>query len=904
MGVLFRAAFRKITLYFSDIKEKLIKLYKKIESYQAFQPKDKGFFDLAPIEDPENNATYIQAFDWALGNAHIRNIGLMGPYGSGKSSILKSYQKARPHLNFLNLSLANFGADLIEKEKAEEAIATETASEYVERRFLQQLFYKMQGEKLPYSRYRKISNIKIRTVLFRFLWVISLLSLGAILIWTDDWLKFIDVLAGGFENLNEFFPGPFIIAGYITLLVLFLISGVIVIRFITRVLRTSKINLDSRSGIKMSSDDECFTFNKYLDEILYFFEVSPYEIVIIEDIDRFEDINILMKIRELNNLLNNAEQINRRIVFVYALKDDVFEDETSRIKFFDYIIPVMPIISSLNSGEKLWEKLIDYELTNDLDEDFIKDVSLYIPDMRLLNNIFNEYKVYRDLLKVSRHGYLKSQNLFALIVYKNCYPRDFAELQYDRGKVRSVFESKQENFRNLMSELERYIRDCKKSLDRADIEIAESEKDIIKLYWLEILGLGSEEKKISARGKSYTYKDAKQGSATIFDFTKEVSVSPGGYYGNITLSIDEEKRSHYKERFELISLKSNDGKEEINNKIKAYREEIVMIQGYTLAEAIQKYGIEKFFSEREDGDDLLVFLLRNGYLNETYPNYMNYFYEGSLSVSDMRFLMSIKDQVSINDYSYQLTNMDKLIERINITEFAKQQILNFDLLNYLLVEQDKYPKKLEILMGQLGNETEVSFKFIDQYLPGKSESCFFSLLCASWPGIWDYIHTEKTLADSRKNYYLVNILKTASADDLDKINKSGRLGHWINDLPNFLDLFSSEYTKVINGVISDLGIKFSKIVITEESNLDVLEFAIERDHYALNAHMVELISSFKLGVDFNKESFQVAPITTIQGVKNLRKRVWNNLEHYIKSVYLRSDIIYKEDEEVIVEILN
>lgn len=44
------------------------------------------------------------------------------------------------------------------------------------------------------------------------------------------------------------------------------------------------------------------------------------------------------------------------VIFVYAIRDDMFKD-SERTKFFDFIIPVIPIINSTNSSESLLEML-------------------------------------------------------------------------------------------------------------------------------------------------------------------------------------------------------------------------------------------------------------------------------------------------------------------------------------------------------------------------------------------------------------------------------------------------------------------------------------------------------------------------------------------------------------------
>lgn len=68
--------------------------------------------------------------------------------------------------------------------------------------------------------------------------------------------------------------------------------------------------------------------------------------------DRFNQPNIFIKLRELNTVINNYDNIKRKVVFIYAIKDDMFKDE-ERTKFFDFIVPVIPYISATNSGEIL-----------------------------------------------------------------------------------------------------------------------------------------------------------------------------------------------------------------------------------------------------------------------------------------------------------------------------------------------------------------------------------------------------------------------------------------------------------------------------------------------------------------------------------------------------------------------
>lgn len=126
-------------------------------------------------------------------------------------------------------------------------------------------------------------------------------------------------------------------------------------------------------------------FNKYLDEILYFFEVNNYNIVIFEDLDRFKNPEIFVKLRELNFLINNYEKVDRKVVFIDAIKDDVFLSK-ERTKFFYFIIPIIPYLNSTNSYEILRKYVL--KVSTSIDEDYINDIAPYIDDMRLMNLIF------------------------------------------------------------------------------------------------------------------------------------------------------------------------------------------------------------------------------------------------------------------------------------------------------------------------------------------------------------------------------------------------------------------------------------------------------------------------------------------------------------------------------------
>lgn len=125
------------------------------------------------------------------------------------------------------------------------------------------------------------------------------------------------------------------------------LATIMFVKHTIKSLSNSKLNrLNLKEG-EIELKEDTSIFNKHMDEIVYFFQVTKYNVVIIEDLDRFNNTEIFLKLREVNQLLNQSESVGRRLC-LYAVRDDMFLDE-ERTKFFDYITTVIPIINSSNS---------------------------------------------------------------------------------------------------------------------------------------------------------------------------------------------------------------------------------------------------------------------------------------------------------------------------------------------------------------------------------------------------------------------------------------------------------------------------------------------------------------------------------------------------------------------------
>lgn len=452
---------------------------------------------------------YLNKLKYALLSEDVTNIAITGTYGSGKSTVLKTFQ----HINkqedpnnpfeYLNISLASFKDEIIEDEsiskqdashnleklKSNKAKQTnkvhdpqnrENFERLLEVSILQQMIYHVKPSKIPDSRFKRIINLTNTeltiTAIFFVIWLISTFS-----IWQFNI----------FEKIN---PSSWTYSlqdldiSSILLIIIFLLGLIVLTVKLIRTFGNSRISKITIKGeLELGEKVDKSILNQHLDEIIYFFQRTGFNVVVIEDLDRFQNTEIFTKLREINLLLNNSQLVKRKIVFVYAIRDDMFQGH-ERIKFFDYIIPIIPFINPSNANDKLTELLKEEGLVDIFSPEFIDDVITFIDDidMRLLTNILQEFLVYKE----SFEHELEYDNLLAIVIYKNIHPKDFSKLHKNKGDLFDFIKNKGNYIKDLIKELDddittnrSEILDCEKEKSKNETEL----KNIYLFYLLKQL---------------------------------------------------------------------------------------------------------------------------------------------------------------------------------------------------------------------------------------------------------------------------------------------------------------------------------------------------------------------------------------------------------------------------------
>lgn len=417
---------------------------------------EQGYEYLGPEYDEERHGVYLDMLTDALSDSRCLNVALSGPYGCGKSSILEEYRR-RNQKSTLAVSLWS----LTSQSDDSEGSSHEVSAGRIEQEIVRQIMYSGKHRKMPYSRFNRIHPVG-RFCRAAYAVLIAFLVFLGVLIHDEGLaLKL-------FSQTPSYLPNAMRACYYFVIACLAVYAA---IPWIAGHLRGGKISTGVAS-LTVERDESSY-FDKYLDEIIYFFETNPFDTVIFEDLDRFDNPHVYMGLRDLNLILNNAPGVvksglfrsGKSIRFVYALKDGVFEGKiaakdsegcrpemgisetpgSNRVKFFDAIVPVVPFLSSVNAFDMALP-LFDGVLKSDASWDALRIIAPHFVDMRVLKELRNEYIMMSSVLhphmgssSASALG-ITEEGVLAMAAYKCARPSDFEKIVCGKSDLDHVYD--------------------------------------------------------------------------------------------------------------------------------------------------------------------------------------------------------------------------------------------------------------------------------------------------------------------------------------------------------------------------------------------------------------------------------------------------------------------------------
>lgn len=882
--------------YRKYIRKIAVNCSRKVNRWKLEDTGENHISLLSPIDDFKRHKEYIIRLKNAIDQPNVFNIALTGSYGAGKSSILKTFKAYYPEYHYVNVSLASFVEVNMSESDSTPKSNEDSFEEQLEYSILQQLFYHVKATNIPESRFGRIERTSRKKRIFVVVCILLFVVANLCLFCQEQVTKY-------FLIPTEVLKSSFLFGLSICVFIL----GICVILF-QLILFIKKISIKNltldKATLEFEEKKNVSIMNRYLDEILYLFQEKKYNVVIFEDIDRFENTHIFTKLRELNLILNQSEEIGRRIVFLYALKDDIFANAEERTKFFDYIVPVIPFVNVSNSGDLFRRKIANLHIPEaEVRSSFITDISAFVNDMRVLTNVVNEFDLYRNLLDKK----LNKEKLLAMILYKNLYPTDFSLLHQNKGVVYETFISTG----LLKDEIK---KDDWKRLEEIDLEIqAISEESLRSIEELRAVIVGKLLKLWPGDDWEIYCDGGKKQISSLFSEENILHILDGNiyfenkYYRYQTrhLNADEIKSSlgesyKYRIRKKIIQSVADDKIKTLRDKRKVLMDDIAAIDKYTLTD-IAKSDRDIFEhvdipKGEEEKYKVLKYLLEKGYIDEEYFFYISIFQEGRLTPSDQEFLLSIKFNAP-KEFDYKLQEIPSLIQNLSVVDYDHKGILNKDLLKFCLLHEDEYEDECDAILKQMvvhEQYIDLLYQFMQE---GDCVPTFIKRLVHIDKNVWKSLDMDKKHTNKDKDRVISTLFKYADINDIRAINTSYPFNTYINDNNNYSDLFE-DIDQVRARELLDLLNLNVQSLIDDSNAADTYSYIYENNMYALTLDNIKVI--FKHN-DLPVVNLDSAIYTSIEETElnELQDYVLLELPAFVENLMLASSNIHESSDTIV-----
>lgn len=678
----------------------------------------EGRITLLPLSPTKLDASelliYEKEFLFAFGNDNIRNIAISGPYGAGKNTVMESWERQHDvDHSFLHVQLAHFKSKT--NQKSEQDLEVE---------ILNQLIHKTDPKLTPKSKFKRTrdnsptKDILLATALFVFAVLSVYLGWGLNrFTWSE-----LFALPGGWVAFSVV-CGVLWVAGAIAGM-----SWLIRTSFLSRTLK--KLKLFS-AELEVVDNKDASAFDRSMDDLLYLLNGSGCDVIVFEDLDRFDQVGIFEKLRSINLLANSSRRPGMKALrFVYLVHDGLFQDSHDRTKFFDFIIPVIPYADISNAYDLLKSGLKNVGV--EPDDRFLRGLSVFIDDPRILNAIVNETYHYKQALQ----GYQKkpldfrdAKQLVSAIVYKETFPSDFEYLQVGRGYMYALLNSRERLIADELQSIGSQRDELRDMLEKSENEIMRSERELVLLF------------RTSQIAEIFVTEDHwSQLKIAKFDNPDDLMAAIDAnsnhvdQYAEIRDSLDG--NPEFTSRLDAIKMRSEEERSRIESKIHALSKRQAELRRAPLRELFlseECYLLEpKDLLRPADYEDLhfdnvkqspyfglIPFLISMEGIDESYERYTSNFYPTSLTRADRNFVMAVLGGRSDVDPDYIISSPEAAVLCMDEVCLPRECARNRSLFK-TLIEMGE-PSQIAAFLSGVEVDCDVEFLLdylaSDQYVP-------------------------------------------------------------------------------------------------------------------------------------------------------------------------------------------
>ncbi|WP_164509986.1 hypothetical protein [Lacticaseibacillus porcinae] len=823
----------------------------------------------------EHLKPYCDNLRAALADSTVSNIAVFGKFGAGKTTVINSFlhkEKNNPEIRPLSLSLATFTREADERNTEDKDQPREGEWIAIERNLVQQMLYGPSNKDLPHSKFKKIES-ENKTDHWEIFSLLSGFFLSAFAL-MDPW------------HIVSLIPSTnWLITFKLLMTSVFILTAAILLNsLITHYPRwfgSAKLGFGQS---ELSINDKQSAFNEYLDEIIYFFSQKKYNLVILEDIDRFNNINIFEHLRELNQILNKNEVLRKAydvqgqqpaIKFLYAVKEDLFDnmklktasegDATKErrateheiaeatTKFFDWTMTVLPKVSAGNSADFLMEM---FENPTDEFRDYLRTVSIYFSDIRVLENTLNDFKLHSELQEGSNLDGIK---MFTVLLFKNGFPRQYQRFVRQEGSLSQLLRTR--HFATLA------IHQQQNKLEHLKAErhklVTFTQDQVINKYKAMLMDLDAngETKMVSADGKveinPIKHMTIEQLAAFYNHVTKQntkVSVTtpvPGQYYNHTSEFLGNklviENRDFSSSKY-FLDVNKNDAVVELDQQIDQINNQIKKISALSLTELVSQNLVSLSDSLVDLGDarEFVSYSVVNGYMDENVDDYLSYFSGTRISKHDRQLIRKLRAGESLS-FMEQIDNAGDFSGDLVQGDLNKPSVQLGEIITYVIPQlkivagNTKLMKAYDAALSGLSTEDSKIFSERLDWLLDKIDPAYyvtlFTELSVKLKNDWSKYKGDKISVFAK---LLIEGLRLNLLDD--SISTMLSLNNFINENNwQLTSNFVHAHQDRANKIVSNKQTMLNKLDATSQADLSLIEYLIKHQALTCNAETIPVV---------------------------------------------------------------
>jgi|GEM_PF-6715388 len=856
------------------------------------------FHKLSPSLIDENAPSYRiceTALNQAYENEEIKNIAVTGIHGSGKSSILKTYYycNKKRNRNLIKVAIADFG-DLHYKSQDNDDLdddqknSTKKRPEKIkiaERQIINQILYQIPSRKIPLSKFQiKERRGWWKSLLLTVIFIMFII--GVFSLFNDNLLMFIC------SELLEIVDTTYWIKLVVTTCLI--IPVMLAVWWLARRInfRLNKISFKGAES-ELIENDDTELLDQEAREIVYLILASEIETLIFEDLDRFNDVSIFVRLREINSLVNSRSK--KTVRFIYVVRDGLFEFK-DRTKFFDLIIPVIPYVTSHNSRGKILEIFGDIEYESfRIDSEILRQLSIYIDDMRVLYAIRNEYEIYTRSIDTDVYA----KELFALIVLKNVFPKEFEDLENDRGYLYKVLNKRD----TLLNEYENTIQSKRSDLEELNYLIGTRRTYAIAANIpgdVEIEGQGNRTLAVTLSN----WADEPTRVRIITRGRERSQLNYDSFVQNLCEMTPNLKTELEKLNYEDAAIKKKEIEEELDRLDNKYNTRYITKTNELLNQLDEK-SKSKYFEEegysaisRDHYFPLIEYLISTGLIDENYWRYKGFFHKGDLGKNDITYINRVLTGKKIRN-DFKLDNPSIVVRYFREEDYSRRDIVNYDLIDQLLNHnyKNELGRVTDVIL--LTEDNDAVDNFID-YSYEKLKTFTFMMIEVGFEKFWEFCINTMIPKDLKLKMAGIACQKDGLASNLE-------FNRFVTEHSELLEFdFIPKKESIV------LGIKKLKIKFNDVSTVDVssklAHLLIRNNLFVLSVdnilNMVSLYLKMRAKVVITK---LYKYIYLEEELQSLKKEIIEDLDEKLKEYIVRindDNIKSESGEDVFIDILN